>query len=293
MEGERDEEDGDAGDRCDPPLFEDEALGRCDHRAPFRRRRLSAHAEEAEACCGDDDGAHVERDANDEARKAEWRDMSHDDAPGGGACQAIGRDEIGATYGHRFGARQPGIRRPGGERYRKHGAFDARLQCCHKGKRQHETGKGKEDVGQAHQRGIDHATEIAGDAADGEADRRDEHDDGNDHAEGDAAAIKQAGVDVATELIRAEPMSCTRACEPVCQILDSGIMRGEPRCENGKQDEQHDDRKADHAEGIALQAQPDAIAITPGCLASGGGGLVECPIAKGCKHQRTLGSSRR
>src|SRR5258708_39725720 len=44
-----------AGEKRHPPLVEDEATAGGDHRAPFRRGRLRAEAEEAEPRRGDDD----------------------------------------------------------------------------------------------------------------------------------------------------------------------------------------------------------------------------------------------
>ena len=47
-----------------------------DHRAPFRRRRLRAEAEEAEAGGGEDDAGHVERQADDHRGQAERHDVA-------------------------------------------------------------------------------------------------------------------------------------------------------------------------------------------------------------------------
>ncbi len=152
------------------------SLGRRNHRTPFRRRRLRAHAEEAEACGGDDDRAHVERDAHDEARHAERRDVTGDDAPGGSACQPVGRNEIAAANRHGFGASETRIGRPGGERDGENGAFDARLQRRDEGKRQDEAREGQERVRSRRINTVSTIpTEITGDAADGETDRRNEN----------------------------------------------------------------------------------------------------------------------
>jgi hypothetical protein len=92
------------------------------------------------------------------------------------------------------------------------------------GQRQDEAREGQKDIRQAHQDSIDDAAEIAGDTADGEADRGDQHDDGDDHAERDAAAIEQARIDIAAKLVGAEPMGGAWSRQAVCQLLRCRIM---------------------------------------------------------------------
>ncbi|QTK82216.1 Hypothetical protein AT6N2_L1445 [Agrobacterium tumefaciens] len=280
VEGERNEEDGDAGNGGDPPLFEDEALGRRNHRTPFRRRRLCAHAEEAEAGGGDDDRAHVERDAHDKARHAERRDMPGDDAPGGSAGQPVGRHEVAAAHRHGLGAGKTRIGWPCSERDGENGAFNAGLQRRNKGQREDEARKGQEHIRYPHQHRIDNAAEITGDAADGEANGCHENDDGNDHAECDAAAIENARENVAAQLIRAEPVFGARECQAIAEILRRRVVGRKQRRQQRQRNEEDDDGQTDHRQRIGLEVEPDAISVAPGSLCSRMRRFIQRPVSE-------------
>ncbi|MNZ74492.1 hypothetical protein D3C78_929420 [compost metagenome] len=206
--------------------------------------------------------------------------MTGDDAPGGSACQPVGRNEIAAANRHGFGASETRIGRPGGERDGENGAFDARLQRRDEGKRQDEAREGQEHIGHPHQHRIDDTAEITGDAADGETDRRNENDDGNDHAKRDAATIEDTRKDIATQLIRAEPVLGTRKGEAVAEVLRRRIIGREPWRQQRQCDEEDDDGQTDHRQRVGLEVEPDAVPVSPGSLAAGMRRLIQSPVSK-------------
>ena len=176
------------GHRRHPPLVEDEAAARRDHRAPFRQRRLRAEAEKAETGGGQDDAGHVERHAHDQRGDAQRHDVAQHDAERRGAHQPDRGDVVGIAHRQRFGARDAGIGRPGGDGDGEHRILDAGAERGDEGQRQDQLGKGEKDVGDAHQDRIDPAAGIAGDGADQQADRRGDDRDQNDDVAASAAS---------------------------------------------------------------------------------------------------------
>ena len=239
IEAEADDEDGDAGNGRDPPLVEDHVAAGRDHGAPFRRGRLRAEAEEAEACRGEDDACHVERQAHDDRGQAQRHDVPEQDAPGGSALQHDGLNEIALGDGDRFGARDAGIGRPGGERNGDHRVLDAGAKRCREGQRQHQAREGEEDIGDAHQHRIDPAAEVARERADREADGGHHHRHQQHDGERHPRAIEGAGIDVAAKFIGAEPVFGRRRRQPVGEILRDGRNAArQQRREDRHEDEQ-------------------------------------------------------
>ena len=143
LKAERGGEDRDTRRRWHPPLVQDEPPPRRNHRPPFRRGRLRAHAEEAQCCGSEDDRAHVQRHPHDEAGNAERRHVPKHDAPGGRPGQTGRGDEVGVAEPHRFSPCQPGVGRPGRERDGGDGGRDAGPQSRYEGEGQNEPGEGE------------------------------------------------------------------------------------------------------------------------------------------------------
>ena len=120
--------------------------------------------------------------------------------------QAHRGDEVGIAQHQRLGARDARVGRPGGEGDRDHGVLDARSQRGHEGEREDQPREREEDVGDAHQRGVDPAAGIARRGADQQADRPDGDDHQQHHEQRDARAMHDAAEDVAAQGIRAEEM---------------------------------------------------------------------------------------
>src|SRR5690606_37024880 len=74
VDGENRDEDAKAGEGHDPWRLEDEFAGSGEHGAPFRRRGLCAHAEEAERCRVENGVGKAQRCLNDQRPKAIGQD---------------------------------------------------------------------------------------------------------------------------------------------------------------------------------------------------------------------------
>ena len=240
-----------------------------DHRAPLGQRRLRAKAKETEACGGQDDAGHVEGQAHDQGRGAQRHDVAPDDARARGALQADRSDEIGVAHGQRLGARDPGIGRPGGDRDRDDRVLDAGAERRDEGERQDQARKREEDVGDAHQDGVDPAAEIAGDGADQKPDRADQDHHEADDVERDARAVDDARVDVAAELVGAEPVRRRRRLQAVGEILGGRRMGRDPWRQRRDQHQRQHDAEPGDRQRVAAEGEPGEVAAAEPRLQAG------------------------
>ena len=117
---------------------------------------------------------------------------------------------IGVPDRKRFGACNPGVGRPSGQRDSKHGIFDARTQSRDEGQREDQSWKGKEDVGDPHQHNVNPAARIAGDRSHDQAHHRRHHRHQNDDVDGDSCSIEDARIDIAPEAVGSEDVPLFR-----------------------------------------------------------------------------------
>ena len=263
VEAERDDEDREPRHRRHPPLVDEEAPAAGDHRAPFRRGRLGAEAEEAEAGGRQDDARHVERHADDDGGEAERHDVAPDDPRRRCALQGRRGDEVGVADRQRLGPGDARIGRPRGDGDGDDGILDARAEGRDEGERQHEARKGEEDVGDAHQHRIEPAAEIARARADREADRRRDDRDEADDEKRQARAEDDAAEDVARLLVGAEPVDGRRRQQALGPQVAAGDRRigGDEVGEERHDDQQHDDERADHRQPVLEEGGPDAVGL--------------------------------
>ena len=161
VEPQADDEDSKPGNGRDPPLVKDDVAAGGDHGSPFGDGRLRAEAEEAEAGRGQNDAGHVEGQPHDHRGEAERHDVAPQDAEHRGALQLRGENKLGAAQGDCLGASDPRIGRPCRHGDRQDRVLDPGLQCGDESEREHEAGKGHEDVGDAHEHAIDDAAGVA------------------------------------------------------------------------------------------------------------------------------------
>ena len=227
--------------------------------------------------------------------------MPEQDAPRPRALDARNRDEVAVADGQRLGPRDAGVWWPGGQRDGDHRILDPRAECRDEGQRQDQAGEGQEHIRHAHQRRIDPAADVtrrrADDQPDGGGDQRHQHHD----IERDPRPVDEAGEDVATEFVRAEPMPrAARRQQPLRQILLIGIMRRDPGREDRRQHQRQHDRQPQHRQPVALELQPAAIDLAELRLPPGSGRVGQklrapalwCAVDVRLGH-RALGSSRR
>ena len=177
-------------------------------------------------------------------------------------------DEIARLRGHGFSPRDTRIRRPGGDGDGNHRVLDSRTQHRHQGERQHQSWKGHEDVGHAHQHQIGPAAKVAGAYAYHQPERCRQHRHQGDDHQGRARAVDGAAQQVAPELIGTEQVVYVGRHQPVGYVLCVRVERRQPgrqqrrrhhRCQN-QQTEQH----CRTAQRTQPDAKPAAAAGLPG-----------------------------
>ena len=130
--GQVDRDDGDqdreAGQRDDPGIGADEFAGIGEHRAPFRRRRLRAEAEKAEARRLQDGVGDAERGLHDQRREAIGQHGREHQPDRPDAGDARGGDVILGEFAERRGAHQPDIAREIDDRDRDDRVGEARAR---------------------------------------------------------------------------------------------------------------------------------------------------------------------
>jgi hypothetical protein len=124
--------------------------------------------------------------------QAQRHDVAQHDAPGEAPISLHGGDVVGLADRQRLGAGDAGIGRPGGDGDRDHRVLDARPERGDEGQRQDQARKGQEDVGDAHQHGVEPAARITRHRAHQQPDRRGQHRHQHHHVQRDARAVDHA-----------------------------------------------------------------------------------------------------
>ena len=112
-------------------------------------------------------------------------------------------------------------------------------------------------IGKAHQQRVDAAAEIACDDADQRAEHRSRDRADQADEQGHLAAVEQAQQKVAAELVGAQRMAGARDGEAAEQVDQVGIVaeqRRDQRRRQAGQREQHQHRRAGHAQAMAQEA---------------------------------------
>jgi hypothetical protein len=203
--------------------------------------------------------------------------VAEEDPPIGGAHQPDRRDRLRLAEEEGLRTGQSRIGRPAGEGDRHHRAHDAGPPRGNEGEGQDQAGQSEEDVTDPHEDEIDDPAGVACDEAHEEAKGGDQPGHRHHHAESDAPAIEQTGIEVAPHLVGAEPVLPTGRGEPVGEVGTGGIGRAEPgRGErNGEEEEQEEE--APHRQSFTEKGPEPAIEPAPGRLAARGGVVGEKP----------------
>ena len=148
-----------------------------------------------------------------------------------------------------------------------HRILDAGPERGDESQRQDQLGKGEEDVGDAHQDGIDPAAGIAGDRADQQADGRGDDGHQHDHVERQPRAVDHARQDIAAKIVGAEPVLGARRQQPrAAQVADHRRIGRQHVGEGGDEQQRDDDRQAEHGQPVGGKAPPGHIGAAEPCL---------------------------
>jgi len=179
VEGENGEHDREPGKEREVGCHEDEGAGVVQHRPPGGGRRLHAEAEEAQRGLGDDGPGHAEGGLHDQRRREQRQEMPDDDTARRRAERTRRLDELALAQPVHLAADQARIAGPADQAEGEDHVPQARAEEAGERDREQEAGKGEEHVDGAHQELVDPAARVAGDSAEGAADR-DRDDDGRE-----------------------------------------------------------------------------------------------------------------
>ncbi|RMR94589.1 hypothetical protein ALP75_204444 [Pseudomonas syringae pv. actinidiae] len=177
-----------------------------------------------------------------------------------GALQLHRHNEIGVAQRQGFGPRQACDWRPGGEGDGDDRVLQTRTKGGDERQRQYQARKRDEDVGNAHEQAVHPAAEIAGHSADQQADRADDHGHQHHDVQRDTRAIHQPAEHIAAVFIGAEPVLFPGHAQGRRQILGERVMGGDPRREQGNNQQRHDDNQACQGHRVAQQKTHQANA---------------------------------
>jgi hypothetical protein len=163
-------------------------------------------AEERQRRLGDDRRAEDDGELEEHQRQHVRRDVQVEDAHVGGAGDAGGLDERPLGERQHLRADQPGDRPPGEQRDRQDDDHQAGIEEQHQDHREGLEGDAVHHVDDAHQHGVGAAAEVAGEEADVGADQHDQRGAEEAHQQRDARAVHVLAVEVATEVVGAEPV---------------------------------------------------------------------------------------
>ncbi len=126
--------------------------------------------------------------------------------------------------------------------------------------REQQSGDRQHDVGEPHDHAVDDAAEVTGDRAEDQPDREADRDRDDPDQEREAGAVDDPRELVATLLVDPEPVlgrgsRAARALE-AREVADPRILGGDPRREDGDEDEHPDEPEADQRPRVVAQADP-------------------------------------
>ena len=178
-----------------------------------------------------------------------------------GALHPGGGDEVALADRQRLGACEAGVGRPGGDRDGDDRVLDPRPQRRHEGQCQDQAREGQEHVGDAHQHGVEPAAGIARDRADEQADRADDHHDQGHDGERDPRAPDDPGVDVAAELVRAQPVRGRGRLQALGQVLGDRRLRREQGAKAATRISSRMMARPDQRHRVGAEGQPGGIGL--------------------------------
>lgn len=286
----------------------DVLLGLTEHLTPLRLTVIGVtQPEEGQGRRIDDGGGKHKRRLDDHRPEGVGQHVPQHDGAGTHAEGASREHVIARPLGKHGAAQEPGKHRQVGHRdgdddghlarlRRKGGDRDGQQQGWH---REH-------DVDGAHDQGVDPAAEGAREGAKDEPSGEREEGGEDTDIQRLLAADDQAGEQVSATRVGAQGVARLRArdgvglgADLVEEVADGRVVRGDPRSDQGKQDEGRGDDKADEEDGIAAQPAPGAgdeghpgRVVDPSGFADRFGECVDLGLAaRGTKAAGALGGS--
>src|SRR6185312_5854586 len=239
--------------------------GVVEHSSPCGRGRLHAEAEEAESRFGEDGGRHSYGSLHDDGLQDVGENVAEHKAEVSGSQRAGGLDEFTLLHRHDLRSHQAGVAHPAGDGEGEDEVLKSWAKEGNDGNRQQNPGECEEGVGDVDvDDGVCDATEEAGCAAEDETENQRNGDDRDGNGQRNPGAVDGAGEDVASELVGAEPVMGGRTHETGIEVELGGVVGGEPRGEEGHDDEAYEQYAAEGRHGLVAQPGKGGIAAVGG-----------------------------
>src|SRR5512132_80724 len=212
VEPEHREHDRDPGNDREPRRRLQIVVDVAEHRPPLRRRRvLRPEPEEAEARDIDDRGRHRQRPLHDHRRDRVREDVREENRTSGHADRARSEDEVVFTLGENRTTEKPGENRNVYDSDRDHDLVEPGAECRDDADREQQSRNREHDVHGAHDHRVGDSTHVTGDRAENQPDREPDRDGDDADEQRVSGPVQDARVDVASELVDAEPVGMRRS----------------------------------------------------------------------------------
>jgi hypothetical protein len=270
---ERRDDDRQAAGDGDPRRLADIGEAVVQDRAPGRRGRADAEAEETHPGLDGDDDGYVHGGEDHQRPDDVGQDMQPQD-PRRARPHALRRgDEFGGFERNGLGPDDPRVARDVHEDHHDHDGGKRRPRQCHQRQRQHDGRKALQRVEEQDHHVVEPARPVARDQPQDDPQRQRDRRRDQRHVKRDAPAMEHPAEEVAAQLVGAQQVRRRGVEEPVARAERRRFILREKRREGGTQND-HDDQH--DAEGAQRLAQ-DLADLRPDPGRRGGrGGVRNC-----------------
>ena len=210
--------------------------------------------------------SHPEARLHDDGRQRGRHDVPQQDPRHSRAQCPGGLHEVQLAGPQHLAADEPGVPDPSDDRQGQHDVGEAGAEHGDERDRQQDAREGQQHVDDARDHIVDPAPVVAGRRAEQQADERRHGNHGEPDQQRDTRAGQHPGEDVAAEFVEAEGMCERRAGQPVRQLLVGGVVRRQPRSQQGSRHRDQHDQRADaqhHVPPVIQGGCADPASRTP------------------------------
>ena len=245
------QENGDAGENGHVIRHPDVIPAFRQHGAPFRRRRLGAQPQKAQACRRDDGCADAKRKIDDDAAEGAGHDMHEHDAFFGSADASGGPDIQAFLEGQGAAAHDAGKGGHAEYGYGHHHINEPGAQDGDNGDGQQNAGKGEQDIRCPHDQAVQKAAEKAADKPQGDAGQGSDQDRCKPHGKRYPGAVNDPAEDVPAVQVGSGQMVRAGRHHGEAVIGQKRVIRRDDRRKNSHQHQDHNKHSRNHR-GFAL-----------------------------------------
>ncbi len=229
------------------------------HAAPFRRRRLHAQADKAQARRLQNGGAHAQCGLNDDGAQAVGQNVAEDQAEVGGAADFRRLHVFLLLHREHAGPDDAGVIRNPRKGHGENQIANPRAQYGGNGDGQDQRRNGEDNIHEAHEHIVHAAAEKARHGADDGAEDHGEDRCEKADKERNPRPVNHIGKNIPAEIIRAEEVLARGRLEAIGEILFVGHLGGDERRKNCYGDHDRDNEKAHDGHFIFLKQAKEVV----------------------------------